>query len=76
MESDGLEPATDGFLDVADFQQGHAKGVPPLEKIRVDLHAPTIKRDRFIQFANGEVAVGVIEKILKLVVRTIWCHFR
>jgi hypothetical protein len=67
LEGDRLKAAADGLLEVASFQQGHAERVPTIEKRGIDRDAASVERDGFVKLANGEVAVGLVEEVLKVV---------
>jgi hypothetical protein len=54
----------DRLRETAEFHQGHAKGVPTIEKRRVELNATAVFLDRRLQLAHGKIAVGVIEELV------------
>src|SRR6516165_4839213 len=51
----------DRFVEVAKFHQSHAKRVPAVEEIGIDIYAAPIFRHGVFQIANGEIAVGVVK---------------
>ena len=62
LQRGGHEAGTDGLLHLPIAQQGHAKGVPALEKIRLQGHALAVERDGLWQFPECDVTARVIEE--------------
>src|SRR6266568_301716 len=51
----------DCFVEATELHQGHAKGMPAIEKVRSDLNTAPVFLHRASQIADGEVAIGVIK---------------
>ena len=47
------------------LHQGHGESVPAVEEIRIEFDAATVFHDSSLEIANGEVAVGIIEKVVE-----------
>ena len=57
-------PGFDRFGKAPDLHQRHAERMPSIEKCRIKLHARAIFLDRAFEFANGEIAIGIVKKFV------------
>jgi hypothetical protein len=47
------------------LHQGHGESVPAVEEIRIEFHTAAVLHDGTFEIAHGEVAVGIIEKVVE-----------
>jgi hypothetical protein len=64
LEGGGLEGGTEGFLEVACFQERHGEGVPGIEVRGIQRDALAVESGGLVELAKGEVAAGFVVDFL------------
>ena len=68
----GLQPGFHGLGVAAVFHERHAECVPSLEEFGIHLDTTAVFLDRRLQIANSDVARGIVENLVDLLIHQPW----
>jgi hypothetical protein len=63
-EGGGHQAGADGFLELVEFHEDHAEGVPAVEEGGVEFDAAPQEGHGVFEIADGDAAAGVVEEVL------------